>query len=532
MLQMEEAKAEVEKKFSTLLKYVQNKNKIPKVTKKELVGIVNDLHEQCQFLYSVYHDFGRNRKLADASSSRSSSDLDYFSSEEIDISGGNVSETLNSDYAVLLRKVQETELTNEELKRQVSSLKQEVEQAGNVIGKRNEDRDHLKDLMTKGEVALLCNQKGELESQLEKKTKEVLEIQMRVKRLEGEKEEQAKAKQKIVEEKKVLWNKVQKLEMGMDTFQKQRKEMSEDLKSKISEIDHLKEENHKMHARIVELDSLQNERQMKNTDEKSKKHEDIIHRLSMEIKEQKKLVKEHKDTIDKLSEEQKLMKRWSFGSKLNTNLLEKKMEELSEDFQMKMEDRIRILYRRIHVAEQIHLESKKNYTQTQGKRGDLAVSETHFKKIKDIVEKGLAGPEMVVKKLEEGEDLTTRVTRLAKDVDLARKWVREKNSKMKHEVETLEAKLECSEAQETLLKEKLSKLEGKLGAEGTGKMSVEKAMRRIKKLEINVKERDVELMCLGEEKREAIRQLCVLVDYQRCRYDDLKTSICKVALQA
>ena len=496
----------MEKKVSTLLKYIQNKNKIPKVAKKELVVIVNDLQDKCQLLYSVYHDLesrGRKGKPgAPASSSRSSSDLDYFSSEEIDISAGNASETLSSDYAAMLRKMQETESTNEDLKRQVSSLKQEVEEAGNVIGKRNEDRDHFKGLMmTRDEVALLRNQKNEIASQLKKKTDEASEIRMQLKRLEGEREE-----------------------------------MSKDIKGKTSDIDRLKEENHKMHARIVELDSLQKERQMKNIDgneDKSKKQEDIIQRLSKEIKDQKKLVKEQKEAIDKFSEDQKLMKRWSFGSKLiNTNLLEKKMEELSEDFQMKMEDRIRILYRRIHVAEQIHLESKNEYMKTQENRGDLNVSETQLKKIKDIVEKGLAGPEMVVKKLEEGEELTTKVTRLAKEIDSARKWVHEKNSTMKHEVETLEAKLECSEAQETLLKEKLSKLEGKLGEEATGKMSIEKAMRRIKKLEINVKERDVELMCLGEEKREAIRQLCVLVDYQRCRYDDLKTSICKVALQA
>ena len=490
----------MEKKVSTLLKYIQNKNKIPKVAKKELVLIVNDLQDQCQLLYSVFHDSWSGGRKAKPSSSRSSSDLDYFSSEETDIIG-NVSETLSSDYAAMLRKIQETELTNEDLKRQVSSLKQEVEQAGNVIGKRNEDREqHF--MMTKGEAALLRSQKNEIALQLKKKTDEASEIHMQLKRLEGEREE-----------------------------------LSKDMKGKTSEVERLREENHKLHARITELDSLQKERQMHNIDEiedKSKKQEDIIHRLSMEIKDQKKLVKEQKDTIDKFSEDHKLMKRWSLGAKLNTNLLEKKMEELSEDFQMKMEDRIRILYRRIHVAEQIHLESKNEYmnTQTQGNRGDLTVSETQLKKIKDVVEKGLAGPEMVVKKLEEGDELTTKVTRLAKEIDSARKWVHEKNSKMKHEVETLEAKLECSEAQETLLKEKLSKLEGKLGKEGTGKVSVEKAMRRIKKLEINVKERDVELMCLGEEKREAIRQLCVLVDYQRCRYDDLKTSICKVALQA
>ncbi|CAH2080234.1 unnamed protein product [Thlaspi arvense] len=520
MLQMEEAKAEVEKKLSILLHFIQNKNKIPKVTQKELVGIVNDLHDQCQLLYSVLLDSrtgGRKGQSGTASSSLSSSDLDYYSSEEIETGAGEI--TWSSDYSVMLRKIQETESTNEVLKRQVNNLKQEtvflrdqnVELAGDIGGKRNEDRAHLKGLTTKGEVALLRDQKNELALQLEKKTNEVSETRMRLKRVEEETEERAKAEMKIV-------------------------------RGKITEIDLLREENQKLHTRNAELISLEKHREMKNIDEiekdKSdktvKEQEDVIHRLSMEIKDQKKLLKEQKVAIDKFSEDQKVMKRWSFGSKLNTKLLERKMEELAEDYRMKMEDHLRILYRRIHVAEQIHIESKNSYgnTQSRGNRGDATVSETQCKKIKEMVEQGLVGPELVIKKLEEGEELTSRVTRVAKDIDSARKWVQEKKSEMKHDVETLEAKLECREAQETLLKEKLSKLEAKLGEEGTGKLSLAKAMRRIKKLEISVKERDVELLSLGEEKREAIRQLCVLVDYQRCRYDDLKTSIFKVALQA
>ncbi|ESQ46762.1 hypothetical protein EUTSA_v10028203mg [Eutrema salsugineum] len=492
MLQSEETKAEMEKKVSTLVKYIQNKNKISKDTKKELVGMVNDLHEHCHLLYPAFNDLGaasggRKGKPVTASSSRSSSDLDYYSSEEVEISSAG-GETLSSS-VYLLTKLHEAELTHGYLKRQVSNLKQEteflrdqnMELAGDIRGKRNEDREHFKGMMiTKGEAALLRDQKKELESQLEKKTNEVSETRMRLKRVESETEERAKAEMKIAEENEALRNKV---------YDQQK---------------------------LI------------------KEQEGIIHRLSVEIKDHQKLLKEQRDSMDKFSEEQKLMKRWSFGSKLNTNLLGKKMEELAEDFRMKMEDHLRILYRRIHVAEQIHIESKNNYinTQSRGNRGDLTVSETQFKKIKEMVEQGLAGPEMAIKKLEQGEELTTRVTRLAKEIDSARKWVQEKKSNMKHEVETLEAKLECREAQETLLKEKLSKLEAKLAEEGTGKLSLAKAMRRIKNLEINVKERDFELLSLGEEKREAIRQLCVLVDYQRCRYDDLKASIFKVALQA
>lgn len=276
----------MEKKVSTLLKFIQNKNKIPKVIKKELVGIVNDLHEQCQLLYSVFdHGLeigGSKDDLGTASSSSSSSDLDYYSSEETEITASNVNEITSSfsDYSVMLKKVQETESTNEDLKRQVSNLKQEtcylrdqnVELAGAIGGKRNEDRAHFKGLnlmMTKGEVALLRDQKNELSLELEKKNNEVSETRMRLKRMEEVTEERAKSELKIVEEREALLNKVEKLEVG-------RKYFNEEMKSKITEIDRLMEENQKLHTRIAELDSLQKQREMKNIE--VKEQEDVIHR--------------------------------------------------------------------------------------------------------------------------------------------------------------------------------------------------------------------------------------------------------------
>lgn len=259
-------------------------------------------------------------------------------------------------------------------------------------------------------------------------------------------------------------------------------------------------------------------------------------RLSAKIKDQQRLVKEQKDTIDKFSDDQKLSKRWSFGSsrdsKLNPNALERKMEELAEDFRMKIEDHIRILYRRIHVAEQIHLESKNDYIKTRDlaqenkeNRESLMFFETSFKKMNEGLEKGYTRSEMAMKKLEEH---TKRVGRIRKEMDSGKLWVSEKKS----ELETLTAKLECREAQESLLKEKLSKLEKKLAEEGTEKLNLTKVLSkfesRMKELEMKVKGREVELLSLGEEKREAIRQLCILVDYQRDRYDQLKKSIVKV----
>lgn len=284
----------MEKKVYTLLKFIQNKNKIPKVIKKELVGIINDLHEQCHLLYSVFDHAleigGRKDHLGTASSLSSSSDLDYYSSEETDITASNVREITSSfsDYSVMLKKIQETESTNEDLKRQLSNLRQEtcylrdqnVELAGDIGSKRNEDRAHFKGLnlmVTNGEVALLRDQKNELSLQLEKKNNEVSETQKRLKRVEEVAEKQAKAELKIVREKKALCNKVEKLEVCVDTLHKQRKEFNEEMKSKITEIGRLKEDNQKLHTRIAELESLQKQRGMKNVEVKDQQ-EDVIHR--------------------------------------------------------------------------------------------------------------------------------------------------------------------------------------------------------------------------------------------------------------
>ncbi|VVA93528.1 unnamed protein product [Arabis nemorensis] len=611
---MERAKTEVEKKVSKLLKFIQNKNKIPKDSKRELLAIVNDLQEQYQSLYSTIDNFQQDLdpKSVRKGKSRvpsSSSDVEYYSSEEIEtdlVDEGSEFVELKGKLEALRNESEEKErelssrvkdlerelgeakaecarkgdleeeiamkaseskqlgeknkglrstisglelvlkekgdeistlvdrfgnselgLTSriEELKCQLKNLEQEVGflRARNTSfeAKRLEEQEHVKGLMDqvngmKYELESLRNQKDEFEANLEKKVEEVTETKME---LESFKEETEEQRDKLNEE-----------------------------------IDHLRGENQKLHTRIEELDSLHMETEAKNTKEnedKSKKldihvsdqkkfvkeQDDTIRRLTAKIKDQQRLLKEQKETIDKFSEDMKQTKRWSFGSsrdpKLNPYAVEKKMEELAEDFRMKIEDHIRILYRRIHVAEQIHLESKNDYIKTRDivqenkeNKESLIFFETHFKKIKDVWEKGYS---RFMEKLEEAEEHTDRVARLAKEIDSAKIWVREKKS----EVETVAAELECKEAQETLLKEKLSKLEKKLAEEGTDKLSLAKVLSKFegrnKELEIKMKRREVELLSLGEEKREAIRQLCVLADYQRDRYDELKKSILKVS---
>ncbi|CAA0314175.1 unnamed protein product [Arabidopsis thaliana] len=618
---MERAKTEVEKKVSRLLKFIQNKNRIPRDSKRELLGIVNDLQEQCQSLYSLCDNFqqdldpksgGRRKGISRVASS--SSDLEYYSSEEIDnvVEEGNDICELQSKIEALRNEAEEKQreltLRVKELERELGNAKAECDRKGNLeeeiamkateskqLGEKNKGlRSQISGLESvlkeKGdEISTLVNKFGNSELGL---TSRIEDLKCQLKNLEQEigflRARNAGLAGNLevtrVEEKervKGLMDQVNGMKHELESLRSQKdeseaklgpkveevtetkmqlkslKEETEEERNRLSEeIDQLKGENQMLHRRISELDSLHMEIKTKSahemedaskkldtevSDQKKlvKEQDDIIRRLSAKIKDQQRLLKEQKDTIDKFAEDQKQSKRWSFGSsrdlKLNPNALERKMEELAEDFRMKIEDHIRILYRRIHVAEQIHLESKNEYIKTRDmlkenkeNRESLMFFETQFNKMKDALEKGYTGSETAMKKLEEAEEVTNRVARIGKEMESAKLWVSEKKS----EVETLTAKLECSEAQETLLKEKLSKLEKKLAEEGTEKLKLAKVLSkfetRIKELEVKVKGREVELLSLGEEKREAIRQLCILVDYHQDRYNQLKKSILKV----
>lgn len=89
--------------------------------------------------------------------------------------------------------------------------------------------------------------------------------------------------------------------------------------------------------------------------------------------------------------------------------------------------------------------------------------------------------------------------------------------------------------QEYLLREKVEKLEVKVSKEEEQKENLTGAVKQLEKkvevLEMMMKEKDDGILCLGEEKREAIRQLCLWIDYHRSRYDHLKEVLSTVVVR-
>ncbi|KAI4326846.1 hypothetical protein L6164_019375 [Bauhinia variegata] len=226
------------------------------------------------------------------------------------------------------------------------------------------------------------------------------------------------------------------------------------------------------------------------------------------------------------------------------------MEELAQEFRKKLEDHIRLLYRRIHVAEQLHNENKESYKiikkiyeEENGMlKEKIAGYEDELRKpgVMKMTPMELlnglelaAGLDLAAGKLEEHKEfLLSRVSKMVGEVQNAKDWIKKRNSEMKQlkdNVNFLTALLDDKEEQEFLLREKVWKLEAKVSKEGGEKLNLMKTVRQLEKkmgkLEKIVKEKDEELVHQGEQKREAIRQLCFLNDYHRNRCDYLKDLI-------
>ncbi|KAG5249415.1 myosin [Salix suchowensis] len=420
--------------------------------------------------------------------------------------------------------------------------------------------------------SLRC-EKSHLEAQLNMKTKEVAENLLRTETLEGEIARKAITEQELLKERETFHAHRKDLELEADSIRNQKNRLEELIRSKNQETDQLRQEGERMHARIFELEGIlldrgnsfspcqkefesgENEATTQIMALKSQ-----VQNLTSEIEEQKKILKDKEDTIKRLTEETKVVRHRSLDSpkyrsldspkyrsldspRTNPQSLERKIEELAGSFHMKMENHIRILYQRILVAEQIHAETKDSYKKMKDRLDQENIEliekttafEAEFRKIREmLLETGeiFSGAETALKKFyEDNENLSDPIGRISNELQFAKRWITETKDeikKLKHNVDSLTVQLNGKEEKEFLLREKVWKLEATLSKEGGEKLnSVSQLERKVVYLEQQVKQKEDNLLGVSEEKREAIRQLCMMVDYHRGRYDHLREAISK-----
>ncbi|XAR70202.1 hypothetical protein NMG60_11026983, partial [Bertholletia excelsa] len=348
--------------------------------------------------------------------------------------------------------------------------------------------------------------------------------------------------QRILEENEGLEGQVKGLEEKVISLCSQNREYEEKIRSKNQEANQLREEKEESEKqrmeKVEELSALQekteinilkkqlgsletkknqmdsrNEIEKKNLLERLTQIEKRNIELTSKIAENQTTLQGRDDVINELNKE-------ITRSKLSFQIAEKKIEDNLDEFRKNIEDSLRILSRRIRVAEQLHLENKDVYFNTKEKyeqantnlKQKVVTTEEAVKKMKEIsltVNSTLAGLDSVALKFEEcSGNIMNRISKTSCEVLFAKDWMRRKSNAIKHvqeDIDTLLVQLDTKEGEILELREKVWKWEHKA-----------------RDLEKTVTEREERLLVMEEEKREAIRQLCVWIDYHRSRGDYLK----------
>ncbi|KAJ8538636.1 hypothetical protein K7X08_029932 [Anisodus acutangulus] len=425
--------------------------------------------------------------------------------------------------------------------------------------KSHEASDQVKDLTERTnflqqELEALRNQNSELDLSLKEKTQEVSECHLRIENMKEELTSTTLSEKGLIKETDGLKSEVK-------SFAKEKGDLEEKIMDMNQEAYHSELQKEKLNDKIMELETkllgkeaevgiLQKkheaymndmstlrtrisniQKQLQIAETENSKFQSQLEKekneFSQSLKQMEKnnteltiKIAEQEKIIYKSKEEHKQMQIKLEDSKLNFHNAERKLEEMTEELRKTFEDSLRILSRRIRVAEQLHIENKEWYQKTRNsyekENKDLkeknARHQMGLRGVKDIsltVSDMLGSLDGVALKFEEcTAHFLNRISKVSCELQFVRDWVMRKNKAMAHVKDDFDCLLtQCDDKEAEILKyrEKVWKSENK-----------------VRELEKFIKDKEETILVLKEEKREAIRQLCVWIDYHRSRSDYYK----------
>ena len=345
-----------------------------------------------------------------------------------------------------------------ELQKQIAHLKQDLEAANSEATTMDENK-----ALTDGEY--------EASARIEELENQVTNLQLEL--------ESALARERSLEE---------RIERAAAEAKETFEEIS-GLRGRISELELTskeKDENeikHQMNSLQVELNSLQTSKiQVENRN-----------------KELQTKISEQDETMNRMNQQCKQVKVLRRQSKMNLQSTERKVEEIAQQFRKSMEDNLRLMAQRIRVAEKLHYENRDFYRTTQDAlrveqrelQEKVAAHKAEFRKLElalTMTSDAVNGFDLVAERLSDSSEIfLNRILKISEELLSARNWMKG-------------------------AKDEIKELKGE-------KLNLEE---RVGELEKIVKDRDERVIDLGEEKREAIRQLCICIDYHRADLHSLK----------
>ncbi|CAA0812111.1 Unknown protein [Striga hermonthica] len=452
----------------------------------------------------------------------------------------SVKQSVDSEQKYLLR-ISDLEAQAKNVQLELDSMKdrkaelerrvlEETEKSASLVKGLTEQINSLKNILANANT-----QKSELITELDKKSKEKTECLILINNL---KNESSMNEQKLSKEKEGLKAHAHDLELKIHSLLSTKTELEDQIKKLTQEASQSLAEVSRSHRSLSEKEnelsterkkltdfqnitsaktkSLEDEtKSLKNDLESIKNEKNHLHTIIESLQKNAHLLQTELDreTGENSQNKSKLEKL----SKSNFQIVERKVEDLLEEFRKQLEDKYRILSRRIRVAEQLQVENKEWYHKTkeayEQQNKDLKAraerNEIELKSIKDMTltaNKVLTSLDSVALNFEEcSANFLNRISKASCELKFAKHWAMRKNKAVLHvrdEMDCLLAQLDDKEKEILVVRERVWKSENK-----------------VRELEKMVKEKEDTMLGLKEEKREAIRQLCVWIDYHRGRSD-------------
>ncbi|KAL4324775.1 hypothetical protein GQ457_11G024070 [Hibiscus cannabinus] len=238
-------------------------------------------------------------------------------------------------------------------------------------------------------------------------------------------------------------------------------------------------------------------------------------KLSEEAEEKLKVLKAMKEVEEKMREMQKE----------NEKLLREEVMLLEARLSAEGEEKLKVLKAMCEVEEKMREMQKENEKLLREKVMNFEAKLSEEEEEKQKVLKAMSRVEEKMREMQKENEKVLR----EKVMNFEAKLSEEAEEKLKvlKAMSRVEEKMrEMQKENEKVLMEEVMKFEAKLGEEKEERWkAMSELENRVRELEKMNKEKEETLLAREEEKREAIRQLCLLIDYHRTCCDHLKQSI-------
>ncbi|KAI7751706.1 hypothetical protein M8C21_004344, partial [Ambrosia artemisiifolia] len=523
--QLKRSDIETEENYRKILEIVNDEDQ---EDKSKLVELIEEFHNRYKSVYDRYDQItgklkqkvGSNKGKDASSSSSSDSDSDEDSSNKESKNGklkDKINMAANTEIDELRRRLaaetEEKEALNLRLQETVNMLNESKLQSDRLLEENSklvaENRELNSKLESAKVVEIALNQ--EIEDIKKEKTGLMLEREASMTTIEeltaitdqlkGElnivKGEFSETKQKLTSTEDEVSNLIQKLETA--EFEKEsliRKFTYEE------KIDNLQRELESVSTRKQESDmlieSLRNE------------IDEMSHEMENGLQSKERVVEQLEETIEDLKSDLEIK-----GDEINT---------LTETIR-NLEVKIRLSTQKLRVTEQTLSETEHEHATKEEKLhqenkslvekiSTLSQTIADIKReVQDQVNETLTGVDSLTVKFEEDYGhVRTRVIEIMNEIQATQNQLKQMKEDVKQKLDEMVTKLKFSETENDRLMKSLEEM----------KMGSAKKDEKINELENTIHVKDECILSFYEDKREAIKQLCIWADYHRDRFDHLQ----------